>query len=400
MHTWVFVYSTLGLIAFAVGAFLAWHPLHKKQGIPVIDPQTLPWLNRQFTVLCLIIGIAAYLTLSYALRIPTLQAVWSNYLGFLQFGLLIALLLFKERHDFRILLIALIAFLPMSLYLALISGHIGAAGTFLLQLLLIAAFWKGLQLRSLILSGIGFVLLLALMAGWLNSRDIIRSGSLNQLSITNRALTFMQQFDYINPLDIDLRAIDYKIFERVDMTIILVAQAHYQPTYQSYAYGSTIFSNLGAALVPRFIWPNKPIRLGGSDFVSRYTGLTWGRKTSVGLAYQFELYANGGAGAVIVGLFLFGWITAKLELMMFTGKSSLPHFMGLLTIINGIAYGSQTIVALIMSIVAGYIGVYLLGKLIEKLNNSWHFWQDNPSESGAKLPVTFERSSVSSYGVR
>ena len=73
----------------------------------------------------------------------------------------------------------------------------------------------------------------------------------------------------------------------------------------NYAHGRTI---VGAfiALVPRVIWSNKPVVAGGSELVSKYTGMRFDRNTSVGAGQVFEFYVNFGRQGVVVGFIILG----------------------------------------------------------------------------------------------
>ena len=75
---------------------------------------------------------------------------------------------------------------------------------------------------------------------------------------------------------------------------------------QDYANGETLWMAV-LAMIPRALWPDKPISAGSGDLVTRFTGITFGEGTSVGIGSVMELYANFGTrgefwGFVILGL--------------------------------------------------------------------------------------------------
>lgn len=364
-HRWVFIYSALGLIAYCVGVLLAWRPL---QRAPVaIGEQMIQGLSERTIMLCLGLGALVALLAPIATRLPTLRTIWGAYGELLRFGVLLALVYALVHRRARPLIIATVVFVPVVLYQVVFSGFIGLGGFFLLQLLVVACFWRGLRIGSLAIALVGAVVLASLMVGWLSSRYIIREGRLEGMSSTEQVTVFLQEFNYVSPLALKPAELQDAIFERVDMTNILAAQVEHQPERQSYAYGDTVLNELAAAMVPRFLWPDKPSVAGGSEFVSRYSGLVFGEGTSVGLPYQFELYANGGVWAVSGGLFAIGWLVARLELTLLRPQLTLTRRLVLLFLTGALAGGAQSSVVLLTSILAGVVGFVLLGTLLQLL---------------------------------
>jgi hypothetical protein len=74
-----------------------------------------------------------------------------------------------------------------------------------------------------------------------------------------------------------------------------------------FARGSTIFELL-YAVIPRALWPGKPMTGGSGDIVTRYTGVYFAEGTSVGVGHVLEFYVNFGLWAVFVGFAGLGWL--------------------------------------------------------------------------------------------
>ncbi len=72
-----------------------------------------------------------------------------------------------------------------------------------------------------------------------------------------------------------------------------------------YAHGETLTA-AALALIPRLFWPDKPVSGGSGDLVSRFTGLTFARGTSVGVGPVLELYLNFGTPCVVLGFMILG----------------------------------------------------------------------------------------------
>jgi hypothetical protein len=73
----------------------------------------------------------------------------------------------------------------------------------------------------------------------------------------------------------------------------------------------------GLSLVPRAVWPNKPMSAGSGDLVSRYTGLRFAEGTSVGIGQVLEFYINFGTIGVFLGLFAFGMLLSTADRLAF-----------------------------------------------------------------------------------
>ena len=82
---------------------------------------------------------------------------------------------------------------------------------------------------------------------------------------------------------------------------------------RSFAGGETIL-NAFIALIPRAVWPNKPIVGGGGDIVTNYTGIEFARGTSVGAGQILEFYVNFGRAGVLVGMFILGLLIGFFDL--------------------------------------------------------------------------------------
>jgi hypothetical protein len=395
---WVFTYSSLALIAFNLGVFIAWKPLRQrigetasvrdvKVGERVASGQNMPWLNSNLVVLCLGLAVAAYTIAPMILGIPTFTAFWTSYLELLKLGVLLALLLAKIRGDYKTLIITMIVFWPVVILHAVITGFIGAAGNFLFQLLLVACFWNGLKAKAVPLFAGGVLLVICLAFGWLNSRDLIRGNVLVGSTPHERAVEFVSEFKYTNPMDLTPEDVEEMFFNRFDMSDILSAQVAQQPAMEPYEYGRGVVSEIGTILVPRFLWSGKPTRAGGSEYVSKYTGLEWNADTSIDLPYQFHFYVNGGAAMVIVGLFFVGWLVARVEIVLVDDSVSFQKFLCFFFLANTLGSGGGRFDVLIMTTVAGYLGYYLLGRILTPLNSgSWRFWKQGIIQPRPNVP--------------
>ena len=73
----------------------------------------------------------------------------------------------------------------------------------------------------------------------------------------------------------------------------------------NFARGET-FRQAAISVVPRILWPSKPVTAGSPDIVSYFTGVPFAAGTSVGVGQVMEGYINYGTPGVVVLFVIFG----------------------------------------------------------------------------------------------
>jgi hypothetical protein len=79
-----------------------------------------------------------------------------------------------------------------------------------------------------------------------------------------------------------------------------------------YLDGRSVWEGL-IALVPRAVWPEKPVVAGSPKVVSEMTGLTLDENTSFGIGNVMEFQINFGVFGLIIGFFLLGFLLRALD---------------------------------------------------------------------------------------
>ena len=67
------------------------------------------------------------------------------------------------------------------------------------------------------------------------------------------------------------------------------------------------------AIIPRALWPNKPVTAGSGNLVSDYTGIHFVEGTSVGIGQVMESYINFGTEGVWVAFLLIGLVISLVD---------------------------------------------------------------------------------------
>jgi hypothetical protein len=105
--------------------------------------------------------------------------------------------------------------------------------------------------------------------------------------------------------------------ERIDLRLnqnwlVGAAVHHIDSGRVKYAMGETLLQAV-ISLVPRAIWPGKPVSAGSGDLVTQYTGYYFAEGTSVGVGQVMEFYINFGQAGVIFGFLFIGFIVALID---------------------------------------------------------------------------------------
>ena len=96
---------------------------------------------------------------------------------------------------------------------------------------------------------------------------------------------------------------------RINQGEVISRTIAHVPANEPYANGETIRNAVVGALVPRVLWPNKPVA-GGGDIYPRFTGSQLIGNTSVNISPMGEAYVNFGRWGGAVVLFVFGLLCA------------------------------------------------------------------------------------------
>ncbi len=183
----------------------------------------------------------------------------------------------------------------------------------------ILAFWmaqlsgKQSAINPLGKTVLGFVLvylLLTAFVGWFSYRDEIRlavwdgSGSLTDVLI--RALSQTELFSPWNFASLDVINI------RLNLNLFIGKMITHHEIFPQLSQNGSTLAILPLVLLPRFLWPDKPVR-GGSDFMSEHTGIILSDSATFGTGTVFEFFINFGYLGVFIGFVVFGLLISRLD---------------------------------------------------------------------------------------
>jgi hypothetical protein len=373
-HRDVWTYSIVGLLAMAGGVYAGWRPLKTLQrssprGVVIVGAPA--HINERLGWLSFCVGIGAQVLLRLVSDVPTVSTAVNCISALARIGILILLASALVTGRWQRFTIAILVYSMLAVTGSLESGHSFIRIDTVLPIIVIYVASSGFAPALIIQGLLGFALLVPLVSAWMQSRDVIRSGSLENLDLFEKVPVFFDEFIQHVALP-SAESVMELLLVRVDMTSGLAAQVAWQPLYEPYAYGETVYSAF-YTLIPRFVWENKPIVAGGSEFFARYTGLVQpvDDVTSIGIAYPFELYANGGPILVVVGLAAIGFLCARLELKLLSAPKNLGRFWALAVVTMVLSDGGQRTDVVLPALVAAGLAAYALGRFIEVLLPGW-----------------------------
>ena len=157
---------------------------------------------------------------------------------------------------------------------------------------------------------------------------------------------------------------------RLNQGWIISAIMEHTPRMQQYAGGTTVGEAIFASALPRFLNPDKKIA-GGVDNFEKFTGLTLGENTSMGMSIIGEAYANFGVGGGILFMAIWGFVLIRFWYFILrqVGKRQLLIFFIPIMFLQVIKAETELVVVLnhlVKSLILIFIFFWLTRKFIFK----------------------------------
>lgn len=309
-----FEQATYAVVGFEVGSailapyLMRWSQFPRRGNITHLPE---PRLATIYTLL----GAACFLARSMSIgRVPTLGALIAVGTNAVLVGL--CLIIWQSWREKRH--IAFVGWLLLALSLPFFTvTFLGFLGLGVMLFISVFAFvasfmrprWK-LIVFAFFLAYLGS----STYATYIRDRDVIRqvvwyedaplSDRIKQLSLSLADIAWFNPFDPVHLYWIDFRLnMNTQVGAAVDSLKTGDAE---------YAAGSTLWWSV-IGMIPRALWPGKPAIAGGSELVSRYTGLDYGDETSVGVGLVMEFYVNYGTASVFLGFLVLGVIITAVD---------------------------------------------------------------------------------------
>jgi hypothetical protein len=304
--------STYAIAGFAIGTGIVLPWVSRRLARSETPPHP-PHADSRLVNTYLMVGVVSYGVLTPLFgSTPTVAAIVTGAASCTVLGLALGCWNAAHRKDGSLWLWAAITLLLPFVTIA-VQGFLGfglaAAGA---VFAFVASFYRP-RWKVLVYGVIASYLGLSLYVTYMRDRTDIRRVVWGGESIVNRLTHLEETFSQLELFDLD--NVDHldRIDVRLNQNYLVGASVKYLTGHEElFARGATVWDAV-LSLIPRALWPNKPIVAGGGDLVSRYTGIRFAEGTSVGIGLVMEMYVNFGSSGVLIGFMCFGALLAYVD---------------------------------------------------------------------------------------
>jgi hypothetical protein len=298
-------FTAIGSVCFVGGVWLA------RFGNANIQIRHATDRNR-FWLFCLIGGSIFTYGLSFLRSIPSLGAVVENGGGIWILGVMLGLqaALYRGDHKWTFFWLAALAVYPVTgLLFSGFLSYATRAGIIVFCRLIISS-----QRSWRVIVGISLatILGLTLFVNYFANRDAIRDAVWSGAALGERidAAMGVFTFELFDPTNGNhLKALDDRLNQNF---FVGLAAQRIEQGQVDYLYGRSVWEAL-ISVIPRALWPDKPVFGGSPKIVSEMTGLELSPTTSFGVGQVMEFQINFGTFGLVAGFLLLGWCLGTLD---------------------------------------------------------------------------------------
>jgi hypothetical protein len=361
-----FGYTTLGLACFVLGTAVVGRPQRlAARGQPgyAISVETHA-LGQQYAKLLLLCGALGWLAEQTPLNgLPSITSIISANKQLLIAGICLKCWLAWHARDRNQLLRWLALCLAFPPYTVIVGGFLGLGVSFLMTILIfVGTFFRP---RLLLIGGAAVALYIGVgfFASYLEHRQALREAVWGNQSLEARTEAVETMITSMTPFDPSNQAHLQALDMRLNQNELVGAAVAYVPALTEFAAGKTIYF-AAIALIPRAIWPDKPVIAGSMGMVGEYTGVAFAEGTSVGMGQVMEFYVNFGGPGVVVGFLLLGMLVRLLDLQIAERlqAGNWPQF----ALWFGVGAATLQPIGQLLEITSSMAGAALLGLLLAR----------------------------------
>ena len=296
-------FTAIGSVAFVMGVGLS-----RVRGGSVPVGYAAP--GRRFWVFCLVAGWLVTYGLTPLTKIPTVGAAIGNGAAIWMLGVMLGL-----REGSRQAFFWAVAMMVFPVLMLLLGGFLSYGSTAIMICLgplavSTRSHWR-VALGIVVVAVGSFHVFLSYFQNREDIRDAVWYGAAmeNRISQTTKIFTDLKWFD---PNDgAQQSALDQRLNQNFFVGLAAERLADKEVDYLN---GRSLWEGF-LSLVPRILWPDKPVYGGSPKIVSEMTGLELAEGTSFGVGQVMEFHVNFGVPGIVIGFLILGWVLGILDRM-------------------------------------------------------------------------------------
>jgi len=301
-------FTAIASVCFVVGVRLALYGIKR----PIVPNRGLA--NRtDFWVFCVVAGWFVIYGLSFLSGIPSIGAAIEKGGGIWMLGVLLGLRYAFRKRD----LIGIAKWgSAMAVYpvlMLVLGGFISFGSTAVFIVLSGLTISMRSVWRTMILACLVSFLFLNLFLSYYENRTNIRNAVWGEAGMNSRidaSLGIFRDFKVINPANSDhLRHLDQRLNQNY---FVGLAASRIESGQAQFQNGKTLWDGV-ISLVPRIIWPDKPVYGGSPGIIEEMTGFIVAEGSSYGAGNVMEFHINFGIPSLIIGFLVLGWLFGYLD---------------------------------------------------------------------------------------
>ncbi len=349
----------IGLLAFAAGVWLS---RCKRR----YTKMTWPRIRTSFQIYALAAGWITTYSLRHILGgIPSLNAVADTGAQIWVLSITLAFAITLQRRDFLGFAIWGLACLLFPLTMLIFGGFlchgVETMVICLAGLIVLARSHLIVLVTISLLSVFGMALFISYFLVRADIREVAWGGGSIQEQV-NESKRVITEFRFLDLEDPDhLKALN----DRLNQGFFAgLAAFRLKLGIVDYYRGRTFWEGL-LALIPRLIWPEKPVYGGSPAIIQNMSGYYVGEGSSYGVGQVMEFYINYGIPSLVGGFLVLGWALGTLDRMAATAYVEGRHRRLMLTFLPAVALiqPNGSVVELVGGAAAAWVAAYGYGMI-------------------------------------
>jgi hypothetical protein len=374
-------FTAIGSVCFVAGV---WAARHFDRRIPLHQTTS----RYEFWWFCVIGGWFFTYGLGLLREIPSIGAAVQTGGAIWMLGVLLGLRGAVKRSDVRGICTWVGVLIVYPVLTLLFGGFLSYGSTAII--IVCSALVVSIRSRWRVIVGAscGLFVGLTIFVNYFAHRDDIRRVVWSGAALENRLDVVADAFSNFEWFDPDNRKQLIALDKRLNQNYFVgLAAVRLDEGRVQYVYGRSVWEGV-LSLVPRIVWPDKPVFGGSPAIVSQMTGLHLSPTTSFGVGNVMEFQINFGLPGVILGFLMLGWALGVLDVKAATAEASGDYakLIRCFLVSTALIQPNGSLVEMFSGAAAALVAAYFWGW-------AWKRWAGRGS-AGRRLDSTTVRTSV------